>query len=113
MVLAQSICSGYKGDWDALEKFSKEKRPPIGYRLFFEACIDADEKSEALKYIPKLIDLTERAESYARIGMEKEAADAATQSKDSELLGRLKPTFAQNAVASSISETLRDRLGVS
>ncbi|XP_031389616.1 protein VACUOLELESS1-like [Punica granatum] len=36
-------------DWDALEKFSKEKRPPIGYRPFVEACIDADEKGEAVK----------------------------------------------------------------
>lgn len=27
-----------------------------------EACIDADEKSEALKYIPKLADPRERAE---------------------------------------------------
>ncbi|KAK9999284.1 hypothetical protein SO802_018887 [Lithocarpus litseifolius] len=49
-------------DWDALEKFSKEKRPPIGYRPFVEACIEADEKGEALKYIPKLADPRERAE---------------------------------------------------
>ncbi|KAK9286019.1 hypothetical protein L1049_025222 [Liquidambar formosana] len=97
-------------DWDALEKFSKEKRPPIGYRPFVEACIDADEKGEALKYIPKLADPRERAESYARIGMAKEAADAASQAKDGELLGRLKLTFAQNAAASSIFDTLRDRL---
>lgn len=34
----------------------------IGYRPFVEACIDADEKSEALKYIPKLADPRERAE---------------------------------------------------
>ncbi|KAF3965282.1 hypothetical protein CMV_010512 [Castanea mollissima] len=97
-------------DWDALEKFSKEKRPPIGYRPFVEACIEADEKGEALKYIPKLADPRERAESYARIGMAKEAADAASQAKDGELLGRLKLTFAQNAAASSIFDTLRDRL---
>ncbi|KAK6912435.1 Vps16, C-terminal [Dillenia turbinata] len=100
-------------DWDALEKFSKEKRPPIGYRPFVEACIDAEEKGEALKYIPKLADPRERAESYARIGMAKEAADAASQAKDGELLGRLKLTFAQNAAASSIFDTLKDRLGVS
>ncbi|XP_022759131.1 protein VACUOLELESS1-like isoform X2 [Durio zibethinus] len=97
-------------DWDALEKFSKEKRPPIGYRPFVEACIDADEKGEALKYIPKLADPRERAEAYARIGMAKEAADAASQAKDGELLGRLKLTFAQNAAASSLFDTLRDRL---
>lgn len=97
-------------DWDALEKFSKEKRPPIGYRPFVEACVEADEKGEALKYIPKLTDPRERAESYARIGMAKEAADAASQAKDGELLGRLKLTFSQNAAASSIFDTLRDRL---
>ncbi|KAL3821342.1 hypothetical protein ACJIZ3_007247 [Penstemon smallii] len=97
-------------DWDALEKFSKEKRPPIGYRPFVEACVDADEKGEALKYIPKLADPRERAEAYARIGMAKEAADAASQAKDGELLGRLKLTFGQNAAASSIFDTLRDRL---
>lgn len=80
-------------DWEALEKFSKEKRPPIGklltsflfesaesrlsawpikgtfcfviqpgYRPFVEACVDAEEKNEALKYIPKLTDPRERAE---------------------------------------------------
>ncbi|KAE8730486.1 Protein VACUOLELESS1 [Hibiscus syriacus] len=97
-------------DWEALEKFSKEKRPPIGYRPFVEACVDADEKGEALKYIPKLADLRERAEAYARIGMAKEAADAASQAKDGELLGRLKLTFQQNAAASSLFDTLRDRL---
>ncbi|KAG5520418.1 hypothetical protein RHGRI_033113 [Rhododendron griersonianum] len=97
-------------DWDALEKFSKERRPPIGYRPFVEACVDADEKGEALKYIPKLADPRERAEAYARIGMAKEAADAASQAKDGELLGRLKLSFAQNAAASSIFDTLKDRL---
>ncbi|XP_058788264.1 protein VACUOLELESS1-like [Vicia villosa] len=97
-------------DWAALEKFSKEKKPPIGYRPFVEACIEADEKGEAIKYIPKLADPREKAESYARIGMAKEAADAASQAKDGELLGRLKLTFAQNAGGSSIFDTLRDRL---
>lgn len=109
-----------------------------------EACTDADEKGEALKYIPKLADPREKAEviqgkyasltlnfdfyiyseiwvvdkssyvklvqAYARIGMAKEAADAASQAKDGELLARLKLTFAQNAAASSIFDTLRDRL---
>ncbi|CAL9166156.1 unnamed protein product [Musa hybrid cultivar] len=97
-------------DWDALEKFSKEKRPPGGYKPFVEACIDADEKAEAIKYIPKLTEPRERSEAYARIGMAKEAADAASQAKDSELFGRLKLTLAQNAAGSSIFDTLRDRL---
>lgn len=49
-------------------------------------------------------------QAYARIGMAKEAADTASQAKDGELLGRLKLTFAQNAAASSIFDTIRDRL---
>nr|BAJ33734.1 unnamed protein product [Eutrema halophilum] len=86
-------------DWEALEKFSKEKRPPTGFRPFVEACIDADEKAEALKYIPKLSDLGERGEAYARIGMAKEAADAAAQANDGgELLERFRKTFSQNAI---------------
>ncbi|KAK9150902.1 hypothetical protein Syun_009211 [Stephania yunnanensis] len=97
-------------DWDALEKFSKEKRPPTGFRPFVEACIDADEKSEAVKYIPKLTDPRERDEAYARIGMAKETTDVAAQGRDGELLDRLKQTFAQNTAASSILDTLRDRL---
>ncbi|XP_074280336.1 protein VACUOLELESS1 [Silene latifolia] len=99
-------------DWVALEKFSKEKKPPIGYKPFVEACIDANEKNEALKYIPKLIEAGDRAEAYARIGMAKEAADAAAQSKDSELLGRLRLTFSQNTAATALFDTL-ERLGVS
>ncbi|KAL5220130.1 hypothetical protein ABZP36_024843 [Zizania latifolia] len=99
------------GNWDALEKFSKEKRPPGGYKPFVEACIDAGQKTEALKYIPKLTDPRERSEAYARIKMAKEAAEAASQVKDSdELFGRLKLTLAQNTAAASIFDTLRDRL---
>ncbi|XP_050381114.1 protein VACUOLELESS1 [Argentina anserina] len=101
-------------DWDTLEKFSKEKnRPPSGYKPFVEACIEADERGEALKYIPKLTDARDRAEAYDRIGMAREAADAASQANDGELLGRLRSTFSQNPAASSIFDTIRDRLGVS
>lgn len=34
----------------------------IGFRPFVEACIDADEKTEAIKYIAKLADPREKAE---------------------------------------------------
>ncbi|KAG0558247.1 hypothetical protein KC19_10G014100 [Ceratodon purpureus] len=98
--------------WEALEKFSKEKKPPIGYKPFVEACIEEEENAEALKYIAKLTDPQERAEAYARIGMEKEATEAAAQAKDSELLGRLKITFGQNTAAGALFDTLRDRLSL-
>lgn len=34
----------------------------LGYKPFVEACVEANEKEEALKYIPKLADPRERAE---------------------------------------------------
>ncbi|KAJ3670766.1 hypothetical protein LUZ60_008192 [Juncus effusus] len=92
-------------DWDALEKFSKEKRPPGGYKPFVEACIDAGEKSEALKYIPKLVDPRDKSEAYSRLGMTKEAEDAGAQEKDNELFSRI---LGPNS--SNIFDTLRDRL---
>lgn len=46
-------------------------------------------------------------QAYARIGMTKEAADAASQANDGELLGRLRLSFSQNGAASSIFDTLR------
>jgi len=46
----------------ALEKFSREKRPPRGYKPFVEACTDTGQKTEARKYIPKLTDPRERSE---------------------------------------------------
>lgn len=49
-------------------------------------------------------------QAYARIGMAKEAAEAASQTKDGELLERLKNSLQQNTTASSIFDTLRDRL---
>lgn len=97
-------------NWDALEKFSKEKKPPIGYKPFVEACIEGGENGEALKYIVKLADPQERAEAYARIGLHNEAAEAASQAKDSELLGRLKMTFGQSSTAGNLLDNLRDRL---
>ncbi|RWV91139.1 hypothetical protein BHE74_00004628 [Ensete ventricosum] len=93
-------------DWDALEKFSKEKRPPGGKM----SCTHPSWLYSVLLRINYLIKEIPNLQAYARIGMAKEAADAASQAKDSELFGRLKLTLAQNAAASSIFDTLRDRL---
>ncbi|KAG6541575.1 hypothetical protein Mapa_017028 [Marchantia paleacea] len=99
-------------NWEALEKFSKEKKPPVGYKPFVEACIEEDEKDEALKYIVKLSDPQERAEAYEKLGMSAEAATAAAQTKESEILGRLKSTFGQNSPAGALFDSLRDRLSL-
>ncbi|KAM0858443.1 hypothetical protein ACQ4PT_047830 [Festuca glaucescens] len=95
------------GNWDALEAFSKEKRPPGGYKPFVEACIDAGQKTEAVKYILKLTNSAEKSEAYERLGMHEEAKAAALQADNNgdELFSRLKFTLGQNALI----DTLRDR----
>eukprot|EP00850_Spirogloea_muscicola_P020034 SM000206S06243 [mRNA] locus=s206:68260:73829:+ [translate_table: standard] len=98
-------------DWDALERFSREKKPYNGFRPFVEACIEEGAPAEAVKYIPKLADPHERAEAYARIGMQAEATEAAGQAKDGELLSRFK-SFNQSLAASSLLDSLRDRLNL-
>ncbi|GAB2247646.1 hypothetical protein Droror1_Dr00007528 [Drosera rotundifolia] len=47
--------------------------------------------------------------AYARIGMANKAVEAASQAKDSEMLGRLWMSFSQNAAASSIFNALWDK----
>lgn len=39
--------------WEELEKFSKSKKPPIGYEPFVEVCLKARNVNEAKKYIVK------------------------------------------------------------
>lgn len=49
-------------------------------------------------------------QAYQRLGMSNEASLAAAQTKDSEILGRLKSTFGQSSGA--LFDTLRDRLSL-
>lgn len=42
--------------WDELEKFSKSKKPPVGFEPFVEVCLKARNLNEARKYISKCRD---------------------------------------------------------
>lgn len=55
------------GDWEVLEKFSKEKKPPIGFRPFAEVCIERNNFNEAHKYIRKVSEPDQRAKLYIRV----------------------------------------------
>lgn len=55
------------GDFDELEKFSKEKKPPIGFKPFADVCIDAGNVNEAVKYIKKISQAETRARLFIRI----------------------------------------------
>lgn len=42
------------GDWVELEKFSKTKKSPIGYAHFVDVCLQKNNRTEAIKYLPKV-----------------------------------------------------------
>eukprot|EP00897_Mesotaenium_endlicherianum_P008023 jgi/Mesen1/7249/ME000373S06324 len=82
-------------------------------RTEFKACVEEGARAEGAKYIPKIADLQERAEAYARVGMMAEAADAASQAKDGELLARIRSTLSsQNTAATALFDSLRDKLSL-
>ena len=47
---------GANYQWDELEKFSKSKKPPVGFEPFVEVCLKARNLNEAKKYISKCRD---------------------------------------------------------
>eukprot|EP00003_Mantamonas_plastica_P023305 TRINITY_DN416_c0_g1_i1.p1 TRINITY_DN416_c0_g1~~TRINITY_DN416_c0_g1_i1.p1 ORF type:complete len:831 (-),score=270.28 TRINITY_DN416_c0_g1_i1:30-2522(-) len=72
--------------WEQLEKFSKEKKSPIGYEPFVEACMEQGSEYEAVKYIQRISDPYQKADFYLRTGYHREAADVAITQKDTDLL---------------------------
>ncbi|KAI9229181.1 MAG: Vps16, N-terminal region-domain-containing protein [Piptocephalis tieghemiana] len=72
-------------DWEALEKLSNTKKPPIPMESFVDECLKAQHASEAKKYVVKC-DLRARPGLYVRVGALKEAADAALALKDAAML---------------------------
>lgn len=78
-------------EWGELEKLSKEKKlPPIGFEPFVEACIREGRNDEAVKYASKVTDMARRAELCVRMGMFRDAADAAVNARDRDLLYNIK-----------------------
>eukprot|EP01113_Clastostelium_recurvatum_P007331 TRINITY_DN1340_c0_g1_i1.p1 TRINITY_DN1340_c0_g1~~TRINITY_DN1340_c0_g1_i1.p1 ORF type:complete len:828 (-),score=182.11 TRINITY_DN1340_c0_g1_i1:129-2612(-) len=77
-------------DWDGIEKLSKEKKSPIGYEPFVEACLDGRNTQEAMKYIPKIVAPDKRAEYYLMVGAVREAVDVALKEKDPDIIMRLR-----------------------
>jgi len=56
-----------KHDWNALDMFAGEKRPPIGYLPFVELCQQhGAPKSELSKYISKIPDISQRVLLYTQ-----------------------------------------------
>jgi len=75
--------------WSELEKFCKEKRPPIGYAPFVQICIDHDRQDHALQYIRMIDKPAQRAELYIKVGDYRAALTDSVAAKDTKLLQTL------------------------
>jgi hypothetical protein len=84
--------------FNELEKFAKEKKPPVGFEAFADACLEQNQPSEAAKYIARISDPRLRADYYMRILYWREAAESAAQAKDVQLLTKI----AQKAASADV-----------
>lgn len=128
---------GETRNWVELEKFSKSKSP-IGYVVstfpslspfpsicllktfpfppfpsfqpFVEECLNKNAKTEALKYIPRC-EVLERPQLYMRIGAFQEAAEAAFQAKDAQLLMEIKGKSGSLQVSTQVDGYLSQLAG--
>ncbi|XP_034235328.1 vacuolar protein sorting-associated protein 16 homolog [Thrips palmi] len=72
-------------EWEQLEKFSKDKKSPIGYEPFVDVCLEKNKKLEAQKYMSRVKDDL-KVKYYAKIGMLEKAAQTAFEQKDVQAL---------------------------
>lgn len=88
-------------EWDELDRFSKQKKSPIGYEPFVEECIKATQQSEAAKYIQKC-DPAVRPGLYIKIGDFRAAAQEALALKDIQLLREIRSKCANQIIAQEL-----------
>eukprot|EP00941_MAST-03F_sp_MAST-3F-sp1_P000467 g467.t1 len=90
-------------DWKMLQNFANEKRPPIGYRPFAEACLNQGNKSEAAKYIARIKDEKTKIDLYKDIGHWVEAAEICGKLRDEESLADLIKACEQSGETGSLN----------
>lgn len=69
-----------QSQWEALEKFSKGKKSPIGYEPFVEVCVKHRKEKEAIKYIQRCRD-DQKIKWCTRAGLYEDAARMAFEMK--------------------------------
>lgn len=96
-------------DWVNLEKFSKEKKSPIGYGPFVQVCLEANAIREAEKYIPKIQDVIERVEYFIQIGAYEDAFEHAKNSKNDKLLLQIRNKCNKPSLIDAIDQMLSSK----
>uniref|UniRef100_K3XBW1 Vacuolar protein sorting-associated protein 16 homolog n=1 Tax=Globisporangium ultimum (strain ATCC 200006 / CBS 805.95 / DAOM BR144) TaxID=431595 RepID=K3XBW1_GLOUD len=73
--------------WDALQKFSMEKKnPPCGFKAFAVACLAEGEKQQAEAYTARITAVDEKFETLIHLEMYQDALQLAIKLKDPEKL---------------------------
>ncbi|ETL42068.1 hypothetical protein L916_07062 [Phytophthora nicotianae] len=73
--------------WDALHKFSMEKKtPPCGFKAFAIACLEEGEKQQAENYTARITSVDEKFETLIHLDMYSDALQLAIKLKDPEKL---------------------------
>ncbi|KAJ2721037.1 Vacuolar protein [Coemansia sp. Benny D115] len=101
-------------DWVELSRLANAKKSPIGYRPFVDECIRALQYQEAAKYITRCDPPSERAGLYLKIGFFREAAQAASLTKDVDMLRQIHGLARDSALKHDIAqmiEQLTSRIG--
>ena len=98
-------------DWAALTALSNERKPPVGYRPFAEACQAEGATIEAKKFALRLPDYDEKADMLLSLGAFTEAAEIAGKAKDVPRLQHIMET-APTPAAKDIAEKALVQLGV-
>ncbi|MDP2435525.1 MAG: hypothetical protein Q8P67_07265 [archaeon] len=77
-------------NWEELAALAKEKKSPIGYRPFVEVCIKAGANGEALRYVSRIEDDSDRLNTFIKLESFTDAADVAFQMKSLDALRHVK-----------------------
>ncbi|KAI1280493.1 Vacuolar protein sorting-associated protein 16 -like protein [Halotydeus destructor] len=85
-----------ESEWIELEKFSKTKKPPIGFEPFVDLCLKANNRYEAQKYAPKTSE-DNRVVYLVKVGMYEDAAKWSLEKREPEaydyVLGKCPPAM--------------------
>lgn len=83
-----------QSQWEALEKFAKTKKSPIGYEPFVEVCLKHKKEREAAKYIQRCRD-DQKIKWFIRASLYEEAAKFAFDLKDMDSLYSIQDVVAK------------------
>ncbi|KAB0801758.1 hypothetical protein PPYR_03944 [Photinus pyralis] len=101
-------CLADAHDWIELEKFSKSKKSPIGYAHFVDVCLEKNNISEAVKYLPRVSeDII--VKYYVKANKLEEAAQIAYEQRD---IQGLLYVQSKSAAQSSLSEKINAQISL-